>query len=119
MRFKSTTKKDHTMETDLSRAIAERDEQLTRFAKRHPKAAKDVVNALAKVRYCRDEPYEYDCAYCGAEADEWTLIDISEVEGRSFLPYSDDVDAYQPLCTPCAIPAERARFKRLLNCDYR
>lgn len=101
---------------DIHRLIRQRDERLTRFAKNHPAAAADVVNALAKVRYLRGEPDEYDCTTCLERAEEWQLVELAEREGPRFLLYSNDPDHYSPFCTTCALEAERSRWKRLEGC---
>ncbi|MFF2424826.1 hypothetical protein [Streptomyces mirabilis] len=93
--------------------LTERDARLTRFAKRHPQASADVANALAKVRYLRGEPSEHTCTDCRATAAEWQLVDLSEREGPEFLLYSDDVQAYWPFCSLCALSVEDERRRKL------
>lgn len=98
--------------TSLDDRLTERDAQLTRFAKRHPKAASAVVNALAKVRYLQGEPSEYTCA-CGSPAAEWQLTFFENVEGPAFLAYSDDVHDYAAQCTPCELDTHTFRLRAL------
>jgi hypothetical protein len=94
-------------------AIEERDRLLTQWTRKYPRAAKDVVTALRKVRFFRGDPDEYACAMCAEQAIEWVLTDITEVEGPAVLPYSDDVHAYEPMCTPHATPACEERLGAL------
>ncbi|WP_328880210.1 hypothetical protein [Streptomyces sp. NBC_00299] len=99
---------------DIHRRLRERDARLTRFAKRHPKAAAEVVNALARVRHLRGEPDEYPCQGCAtAPAEEWQLVELSRREGPEFLLYSDEPEHYSPFCSPCALDAEDDRNQRL------
>ncbi|MGI5140402.1 hypothetical protein [Streptomyces sp. CA-106110] len=97
----------------LRDAIEERDRLLTQWTRKYPRAAKDVVAALRKVRFFRGDPDEYTCTMCEEQAVEWVLTDITEVEGPAVLPYSDDVNAYEPLCTPHAIPVCEERLGAL------
>ena len=39
------------------------------------------------------------CAYCGSQAAEWALI--GEPKWLDPRPYTDDLDAYTPLCDQC------------------
>ncbi|MGW0626956.1 hypothetical protein [Streptomyces sp. NPDC002758] len=87
--------------------------QLSRWTKRYPKEADDVVNALAKVRYLRGEPSEHTCALCGAAADEWQVTRFDEIEGTAFLAYSDEVNDYDAQCSPCALGTHEWRLKAL------
>ncbi|MEW2573590.1 hypothetical protein [Streptomyces sp. NPDC047070] len=95
--------------TKLSKRLRERDQRLTRFAKRYPAAAADVLRALDQVRHFRGESSEHDCATCPAPADEWQLVKLSRREGPRFLLWSDEVDHYLPFCSPCALDAEDRR----------
>lgn len=103
------------MDKKTAAQLRERDARLARLAKRHPAAAADVINALARVRYFRGEADEQFCAGpgCNKRAEEWQLVELSRREGPRFLLYSEEPEHYAPFCSLCALDAEEARWKKL------
>ena len=70
--------------------------------------------AHMRVRAVKGSASDYECADCGARAREWSYCGESasekfqDVNGYK-LAYSDDVDAYEPRCSPCHWVYDSAR----------
>ena len=63
-------------------------------------------SAHERVRNAKGSARNYDCAHCGDPASQWAYDhqdpDVKyERMGTSEVPYSPDVDHYQPMCVPC------------------
>lgn len=60
-----------------------------------------------QLRRWRGKAREHPCTHCGDAARHWALIGESKWADPSGHPYTDDLDAYTPLCVACHLALDR------------
>jgi hypothetical protein len=71
--------------------------------------------AHRRLQRSRGKATEHSCAECGEPADQWAYDHGDEPKNAVFrgrtVPFSTDINRYQPLCRSCHIKLDRARGK--------